>query len=164
MDQRKLQKAHCCKIGDFNIKISFDTSLNENNTAMNKLLNRLKAINLEDRKKRSFRRKVSKARKNRVKQKIDFGTIEIFRLRLTNLLITVTQNEMEINVQLKNIVNNIEIDFPLRRWKKLEGYSEEISNILESSNDDEYFEKRHLGGGMYVEVDSGKLNLLYWLF
>ena len=137
--------------------ITIENIVNENDVSKKTLFNRLKSINLEDKRKRSARRRISKARKDRVKQNIDFEGIEIFRIGLTHLQVTVIRDEDEIEVRLSSIVCNTKLIFPLCRWKKLEGFIEEITEALNTNTNHEEFEKRHVGGGLYVEADSGIL-------
>ena len=110
-----LRNMHSNMIGGLRMRISIEKIINEDDASMEKLFNRLKTINLQDKKKRSVRRKVSKARENRVKQKINFSENELFRIGLTNLLITVIRDEDEMEVCLKNINNDKELKFPLCR-------------------------------------------------
>ena len=45
----------------------------------------------------------------------------------------------------------------------MEGLKEEITEALNTNNEDKEFEKRHVGGGLIVETDSGTLKFIYFI-
>ena len=99
------------------MNITIQNIVNEDDPSKKKqLFNRLKSINFEEKRKRSARRRISKARKNRVKQKIDFEGVELFRISLTHLIISVIRDEDEIEVHISNTICNTKLIFPLCRW------------------------------------------------
>ena len=75
----------------------------------------------------------------------------------THLIISVIRDEDEIEVHLSDTIGYTKLIFPLCRWTKLEGFTEEITEALNTINYHEKFEKRHVGSGSYVEADSGIL-------
>ena len=66
------------------------------------------------------------------------------------------RDEDEIEVHLSDTIGYTKLIFPLCRWTKLEGFTEEITEALNTiTNYHEKCEKRHVGSGLYVEADSG---------
>ena len=150
------------------LKITFERDINRGEADFLPLFEQLKRINLRDKKKRSVRRKVSKNKKDKVKKTIDFNNVseseigvEQFRVCLSNIIVSIARKDNEIFVFIQSSISGYKLEFPLCRWKTLQAYKSEITAGFSRQPGDQF--RKHLGGGLYAEVDTGKfLAILYF--
>ena len=138
------------------LKITFESRARDDKQ-LQRLFQRLSCINLSDKKKRSFRRRIPIQKKDKVKKTITFEereeTEQLFSAHLTNFLVSVTKESNGVFINLKNKNNEFELNFPLCRWKKLVDWKDEIKELLQSTEKHEEW-RNHLGGGLYAEVNT----------
>ena len=135
------------------MKISFSKEVKEEKE-LTILFNRLRKINMQDRKKREIKRCIPKRKKDKVRKTIFATETELqsnLSINLTNLSVTVVGNTT--SVVLTNKITGVDLTFPLWRWRKFSDDREKHATQLEEG---QKVEREHIGGRLYSEVNGGE--------
>ena len=132
------------------MKISLTTEIKQEKE-LTILFNRLRKINMQDRKKREIKRCIPKRKKDKVRKTIFATETKLqsnLSINLTNLSVAVVGNAM--NVVLTNKITGVDLTFPAYRWRKFSDDKEKHTTQLEEG---QKAEREHIGGGLYSEVN-----------